>query len=214
MPKAQWRDFEDKLRKCLEGGMTDAETAKHLSKKGRKITVHQVRSKRGRMERAGTFPRGVAASSRTNSKGAKLPKLQRWSKRANALLAQMVMEGKSFSEISAELVRQKLRKVYNPKATACQASKQGFLRERNEARISKQLSLPVAAPASRPVVVPLPTSRHTEAGKETMVLTFIPANGAKDAVAFTMSRRDADLVIGLCQWMKERDLVQERVSSG
>lgn len=207
MRRVYWRPLKAKLIECLECGMTDAEAAKHLSTRKRKISRAQVLNKRHHMEKRGEIPMGLAASSKLNGKTKKKNrKIQRWSAEADAFLTEMAERRQPYDHIAKEMVKRGLREVYSPGATSRRASTLGVAWGRWKGP-SKSGDVPKLKPvkARKPEQAELPFKE-----RETMILTLVSKNGDNVAAAYTMNRRDAELIMGLCQWMKERELVSAR----
>lgn len=212
MRKTKWTALEGTLRECFEGGMSDAAAAKRLSRRGRKINEHMVRAKRRRMEQKGTIPKGLATSSRSHTKGVNLPKKQVWTEEADAVLIKSAKQKQSYEDIATELVRKKLRRLYNPKAVSCRASTLGVAHGIGQGvpRDDRPAPVKVGKPApkvgksgpvkrvGKPLQKELPLRE-----KNMMVLSIVSMLGTTEPQTFVMTAEEAKKIVEFCVWLKD-----------
>jgi hypothetical protein len=110
------------FRRAVELGWKDNQVCAHMRSLGCDLSVHSVRSQRGRMERAGTIKKGLSGSSKEKKDMAKRITRERWTKKALNRLKELYLEGKTNGNIARTLKREELRKRANPGAVGDQLS--------------------------------------------------------------------------------------------
>lgn len=171
-------------------GIPDGEIALLMSKKfpKRKWTTHTIRSKRGRLERAGKLKRGVAGSS-TAKKGTKRKKMpnkkkirrERWTEPARKRAWDLHKRGYSNKKVALMLKKEGLRDTSNGGAVGDQLS---LLRK--QGKQSPPKLLPPQKQKERPpknsvtIVSKLGTMTFSDVSKE--VLAEVVALCTKDGL--------------------------------
>lgn len=114
---------KERTEHCLhlfQNGCNDKEVAFTMRRLySGKCTVHSIRSKRGRMERAGILKRGLAGSSKVKEVSmSKRVKKEYWTQEAATGAVDELRAGKHVRAIAAALKKSGLRKGFNPQAVA------------------------------------------------------------------------------------------------